>query len=683
MKKGCTLFLAFLFLNALPVRCDSQDPVRVERLSERVLMLTEDSPMENIIVAVAAKKGIVVIDSTGSPATAALFRKAIEKEFARNDFKYIINTHPHWDHAWGNQVFPEAVVIGHENSLGQAAQQARSAENMLRRGRERVVALRQGLQKAGTDADQKAKLLPEIAFQERIVQGLSAAFSPVPPAISFSDTLTLDMGDVSFKLYFFGRAHSGSDIFIYIPAEKILVTGDIFLDVGWLPLFSGMETLDIPKWCEVLDRLFNDADGFSTVIPGHRKTWSRDKLKMWKEYIENLWTGINAAKKEKLTLAQVLERFPLEERYLYLKELGHSEQRIREFHERNVEAFWRQLLVPITPLIEQATAKDGIAAAIEKCRVLWRSQRDEYDFSERSLNQLGYRFLSQDKPSAAIGLFAFIVELHPASANAYDSLGEAYMVAGDREMAVRNYEKSLELNAGNQNAKDMLKRLRQAGAAAGALTQQETVTAEMIVAKCAEAMGGMEKISLIKTMRVNEIFPDHGEHAMIFEMKRPNWFRNPRINLVFDGKRACFLKGPGNKSGPELVDEDEWKDFEVDMAFHFPAFFDYPAAFAGVESVDGRDAAKLSVNLPLGAVMTYYIDSKSFLIFRAAAKFVLGGKEHTPYRDFFDYRQVNGVLLPHGFSYGSRTGQMKGRVKSIETNFDFPEAWVKIPDILN
>jgi hypothetical protein len=67
MKKGYTLFFAFLILNALLIRCDSADPVRVERLSERVLMLTEDSPMENIVVAVAAKKGIVVIDSTGSP----------------------------------------------------------------------------------------------------------------------------------------------------------------------------------------------------------------------------------------------------------------------------------------------------------------------------------------------------------------------------------------------------------------------------------------------------------------------------------------------------------------------------------------------------------------------------------------------------------------------------------------
>ncbi len=94
------------------------------------------------------------------------------------------------------------------------------------------------------------------------------------------------------------------------------------------------------------------------------------------------------------------------------------------------------------------------------------------------------------------------------------------------------------------------------------------MTPEMIISKCAEAMGGMEKIIGIKTLRMNEIYPDHGEHPMIFEMKRPNLFRNPRANLVFDGKRAFFLKGPDNNLKPELVPEDEWKDFE--MEFFFP-----------------------------------------------------------------------------------------------------------------
>ena len=50
--------------------------------------------------------------------------------------------------------------------------------------------------------------------------------------------------------------------------------------------------------------------------------------------------------------------------------------------------------------------------------------------------------------------------MNPQSANAYDSLGEAYMKAGDNEKAIKNYKKSLELNPENNNAKKMLEKLK-------------------------------------------------------------------------------------------------------------------------------------------------------------------------------------------------------------------------------
>jgi tetratricopeptide (TPR) repeat protein len=273
--------------------------------------------------------------------------------------------------------------------------------------------------------------------------------------------MVLDMGDVSFHLCFFGRAHSGCDIFIHIPEEKILITGDIFLDRGWLPLFSGMETLDIPRWIEVLDALFADPAGFATVIPGHRGTWSRDRLALWKEYIETLWQGVNGAKREKLTFEQAAARMPLGARYDYLKELGHSDEELQRFHRNNLSAFWRQLLIPVIPMMRDTLDKKGMAAAIDQCRSLWKSAKEEYDFSETGLNRFGYQLLDRKDKSPAIALFKFIVELYPDSANAYDSLGEAYMADGDKKLAIENYEKSLQLNPANANAVEMLKRLRE------------------------------------------------------------------------------------------------------------------------------------------------------------------------------------------------------------------------------
>jgi tetratricopeptide (TPR) repeat protein len=83
-----------------------------------------------------------------------------------------------------------------------------------------------------------------------------------------------------------------------------------------------------------------------------------------------------------------------------------------------------------------------------------------YEVHETQLLAAGYRLLEDDKTQLAIGLFELCVAEHPESANAYDSLGEAYAASGEKELAIRNYEKSLELDPSNDNARRMLEDLR-------------------------------------------------------------------------------------------------------------------------------------------------------------------------------------------------------------------------------
>lgn len=79
--------------------------------------------------------------------------------------------------------------------------------------------------------------------------------------------------------------------------------------------------------------------------------------------------------------------------------------------------------------------------------------------SEGRLNNLGYGFLRAKKLPEAITYFKLNVEFYPNSFNVYDSLGEAYMANGDKELAIANYKKSLELNPKNQHGAEMLKKL--------------------------------------------------------------------------------------------------------------------------------------------------------------------------------------------------------------------------------
>ena len=72
------------------------------------------------------------------------------------------------------------------------------------------------------------------------------------------------------------------------------------------------------------------------------------------------------------------------------------------------------------------------------------------------LNTSGYQLLTADRTDEAIQIFQLAVREYQDSWNTYDSLGEAYMARGDRELAIENYEKSLELNPDNGNGIRML-----------------------------------------------------------------------------------------------------------------------------------------------------------------------------------------------------------------------------------
>jgi tetratricopeptide (TPR) repeat protein len=110
-------------------------------------------------------------------------------------------------------------------------------------------------------------------------------------------------------------------------------------------------------------------------------------------------------------------------------------------------------------LLQIINEKD-LQSAIAQYHDLKTNQFSLYDFRESELNNLGYQLLRMNKIPEAIEIFKLNAEAYPQSSNVYDSLGEAYMLSGDKEQAVKNYEKSLELSPKNANAVEMLKKLK-------------------------------------------------------------------------------------------------------------------------------------------------------------------------------------------------------------------------------
>jgi CubicO group peptidase (beta-lactamase class C family) len=103
----------------------------------------------------------------------------------------------------------------------------------------------------------------------------------------------------------------------------------------------------------------------------------------------------------------------------------------------------------------------GAQAALERYAELRRSPSAKYKVGESTLNNLGYMLLFSGEVQDAIAVFQRNVQQYPTWGNAYDSLGEAYMKAGQKDLAIQNYEMSLKLNPKNRNAVDMLKKLKE------------------------------------------------------------------------------------------------------------------------------------------------------------------------------------------------------------------------------
>jgi glyoxylase-like metal-dependent hydrolase (beta-lactamase superfamily II) len=452
----CLLLTLAIFLSG--AETPDEIPVQINRISQRVIVLSETF-MENNVTAIASKKGLVIVDTTGLPSTMKKMRHMIEIEFGRKDFAYVINTHSHWDHTFGNQVFPDAVIVGQERCIDGMQRDRDNIPRRVENLTQNVERQKQRLEGLDADSDEFKNISIDIATLNRAIEDYSGGFDFDFPDVMFSDRLTLDLEDVTLKMYFFGRAHSGSDILIHIPEEGILLTGDLFLDGNWLPLFAGQPELDIPRWIEVLSAVLDGEDKVQHVIPGHQHLWSRERLVMWRDYIVDLWEGVNAAKAEGLGFEDVKKRFPLKERYYYLRDLGHDNLELDRFQARNIEAFWRQLFDSAAQAMLKVIEESGIDEAVKKYHMMRDERSGKYYFGENDFNALGYNLMGRTMIDEAIEVFKLNVNAFPESWNVYDSLAEAYMTKGENELAVKYYKKSLEINPSNTNAKEVLKRL--------------------------------------------------------------------------------------------------------------------------------------------------------------------------------------------------------------------------------
>jgi tetratricopeptide (TPR) repeat protein len=121
----------------------------------------------------------------------------------------------------------------------------------------------------------------------------------------------------------------------------------------------------------------------------------------------------------------------------------------------DVEAVAR--LKSISEPLTKALTEDGVAGTVAQYRRMRKEEPAAYDFSEDALIDFANQLIAQKRTNDAIQILKLEVENYPKYWSAYDSLGDAYKIAGQKGLAITNYKRSLELEPGNGNAMAQLK----------------------------------------------------------------------------------------------------------------------------------------------------------------------------------------------------------------------------------
>lgn len=255
-------------------------------------------------VVIAGDDAVVLVDSGAGTREARVLRDAI-REVTPLPVRYIVDTHFHFDHAFGNGAFPEALAVAHEATragLALGLRQPTVARNLAALPG-RVAELRSRAEREG-DAAKRAALLGEATALDAYRREL-AAHPPDPPALTFSDRLTLWLGSREVRVLHLGRGHTAGDTVVYLPRERVVCTGDLFNGyIGY------MGDAFVDEWADTLGRLA-ELD-FDTAIPGHGEPFrGKDAIGPVQACLRDLWSQARALREAGVSPEEAAARIDL------------------------------------------------------------------------------------------------------------------------------------------------------------------------------------------------------------------------------------------------------------------------------------------------------------------------------------------------------------------------------------
>jgi glyoxylase-like metal-dependent hydrolase (beta-lactamase superfamily II) len=227
---------------------------KFERIADGVYYATGGFGSNNVVIINDAD--VMLVDTGTTPANARRFVADV-RLITTKPIRYVVNTHWHYDHTDGNQIFGPGVqiiaaeylrnaivnfdVLNREPFKTAQANAALQAENLRKQA------------DAEADPAKKADINKQLSDARRIVRDL-AQIKPTPPNVTYSQKMVINSGGREIDLLFLGRGHTGGDTVVFLPKEKIVCTGDLmesrlaymgdaFFD-EWITTLEALKKLD-------------------------------------------------------------------------------------------------------------------------------------------------------------------------------------------------------------------------------------------------------------------------------------------------------------------------------------------------------------------------------------------------------------------------------------------------------
>jgi len=228
---------------------------------------------------------VLVVDTHSKPSAARALIEQIKK-LTDKPVRYVVNTHFHWDHYQGNQAYPSSWPAGVE-IISSEATRLNIEQRGIPRVKHEITTMPQEIEKlktdlaAATDPKQKQELQSNLSQAQDYFAELKS-MQVALPTITFDHSLILHRKSRTVEMFWLGNAHTNGDVFVYLPKEKILVTGDALH--GWTPFMGDSYPYD---WITTLDKA--EKLDFDQVLGGHGDVMrGKEKFELWKQYLRDL-----------------------------------------------------------------------------------------------------------------------------------------------------------------------------------------------------------------------------------------------------------------------------------------------------------------------------------------------------------------------------------------------------------